>query len=134
MSTSIPTLPSIDSTSLLNYFNAQNSVAETAVSTSRASSSTSSPTNAADTPPWETPQPANSPARDAQALSTTNYINLDAATLTSGASASTKLEEDNQKLFALYQGVNQLYYLASMSQRSSSTAGQQVGYDTRFQS
>src|SRR5215469_5799407 len=122
-------LQSINPSTLLNYFNA-NMTQSTVQASAQQPPAT---TGTAQTPPWETPQAANSPQRDAQTLTLTNFVNLDAAQLTSGASASAKLAEDNQKLFALYQGVNSLYYLASMSQRGGTTAGQQVGYNTRFQ-
>ncbi len=131
--TTISTLPTIGSATLLDYFSARATAAETAATSASASSAANSAASAAQTPPWDTPQLANSPTRDAQVLSTTNFINLDTATLTTGASSSANLQKDNQKLFALYQGVNQLYYLASMSRRSTTTPGQQVGYNTRFQ-
>jgi len=125
------TLPSIDSTTLLNYLTANAPVVP--ASAHAASSSTTTPANLGGAPPWETPQSANSPVRDAQVLSTTNFVDLNNATLTAGASANSRLAEDNQKLFALYQGLNNLYYLASMSQRSTMTPGQLVGFNTQFQ-
>lgn len=125
------TLPSIDSSTLLDYIDARAPVT-TSSNSARASAATT-PTDAGGQPPWETPQPAKSPARDAKVLSTTNFVDVNNATLTEGASATDKLAEDNQKLFALYQGVNDLYYLASMSQRSTMTPGQLVGFNTQFQ-
>jgi hypothetical protein len=122
-------LPSIASSTLLDYLTAQAPVAQTSTQTSAAAT----PTDVGGQPPWNTPQPANSPVRDAQVLSTANFVDVDNATLTTGASATDKLAKDNQKLFALYQGVNNLYYLASMSQRSTMTPGQLVGFNSLFQ-
>jgi hypothetical protein len=48
-------------------------------------------------------------------------------------STDTKTEQDNQKLFALYNGVNNLAYLAGMAKRDGMTAGQLAGFNTRFQ-
>jgi hypothetical protein len=124
-------LPSVGSATLLNYFNAQ-ITAQSVQHTAHASSNASASTTAAQSPPWNTPGKANDPARDAQVLTTTNFINLDASTLTGGTSSSDKTQADNERLFALYKGVNQLYYLASMAQRASTTPGQLAGYDTRF--
>ena len=53
--------------------------------------------------------------------------------LLSGSTADAKTEQDNQKLFALYTAVNNLAYLASMSQRNGMTSGHMAGYNTRFQ-
>ncbi len=122
-------LPSIDPSSLIGYFNAHAPVAHASAQSSTATTQT----DLGGHPPWETPLAANSPVRDAKILSTTNFINPNNATLTVGASTTDKLAEDNQKLFALYQGVNSLYYLASMSQRSTMTPGQLVGFNTLFQ-
>ena len=124
---------SLQSSTLLNYFAAQENAALSGLHAPSQSASPATPVSTAGTPPWEVPQAAYSSARDAQVLTTTNFINLDTAKLTTGTTASDKLSEDNEKLFALYQGINQLYYLASMSQRSGTTSGQQVGYNTRFQ-
>lgn len=124
------TLPSINSSTLLDYLDAQAPPAPVSPS---GQSTTTTPSDAGGQPPWNTPQPANSPVRDAQVLSTTNFVDVNNATLTVGASANDKLAEDNQKLFALYQGMNSLYYLAAMSQRSTMTPGQLVGFNTLFQ-
>jgi hypothetical protein len=129
---------SIDSSTLLNYFNARLPQSASQVpasplaSTSSPSTSSSSATSQ-DTPPWENLNPPSQQAVDAQVLSTTNFINLDSATLTTGSTADDKTEEDNQKLFALYQGVNSLDQLADLSKAAGATAGQMAGYNTRFQ-
>jgi len=132
---------SIDSSTLLSYYSAQLSQSATTAAASSATtsasasstSSSSSATSAQDTPPWENLNPPSQQAQDAAVRSTTNFVNLDSATLTTGSTADDKTEEDNQKLFALYQGVNSLDQLADLSKAAGATAGQMEGYNTRFQ-
>jgi hypothetical protein len=129
------TFPTIDSSVLLSYYTAQLPLSASQVASSplaTASASTSS-TSAQDTPPWENLNPPSQQVQNAQVLSTTNFVDLDNANLTPGSSTNAKLEQDNQKLFALYNGVNALAELAGLSQSSTATAGQQAGYNTRFQ-
>jgi hypothetical protein len=127
---------SIDSSVLLNYFNARLPQSASQVPASPLASASSSSTASAtsqDAPPWENLNPPSQQAQDATVLATTNFIDLDNATLTAGSSADAKTEEDNQKLFALYQGVSSLNQLATLSKASTATAGQMEGYNTRFQ-
>ena len=53
--------------------------------------------------------------------------------LSAGATSNTKLEQDNQKLFSVYNTVGSLNYLAQLAQSSTETSGQLVGLNTRFQ-
>ena len=75
-----------------------------------------------DQPPWENPTPAQN-ARDAQILSTTNFLNTSNVPVLTPSSADAKTEQDNQKLFSLYTAVNNVSYLASMAQRGTTTSG-----------
>ncbi len=75
----------------------------------------------------------NDSSRDAKVLSTTNFLDTSKVPLSAGATADTKMEQDNQKLFALYSAVNTLAYIAKMAQRPTATSGQLVGLNTRFQ-
>ncbi len=68
-----------------------------------------------------------------QVLSTTNYLNTSNVPLSAGATSDSKMEQDNQKLFSLYNAVNTLSQLAQMAQSSTATSGQLAGYNTRFQ-
>src|SRR6202012_2303840 len=94
----------------------------------------SSPTSATanDDPPWEI-TPAAQTVRDAQALSTTNFLSTTNVPLSAGTTTDSKMEQDNQKLFSLYNAVNTLSYLASMAGRDGMTSGQMTGINTRFQ-
>jgi hypothetical protein len=87
---------------------------------------------AADDPPWNTPN-TNDAKQDAKVLSTTNFLDTSKVPLTSGATADAKMEQDNQKLFALYSAVNTLAYIAKMAQKPGATSGQLAGLNTRFQ-
>jgi hypothetical protein len=71
--------------------------------------------------------------QDAQVLNLTNFFNTSNVPVLS-ASADQKTEQDNQKLFSLYNAVNNLSLLAGLAQSSTATAGQLAGYNTRFQS
>ncbi len=128
------TITTIDSSLLVSYYAARLPIAASQVPASPlATSSSSSATTAADTPPWESTTQPTAQAQNAQVLTTTNFVDLDNANLTPGNSTNAKLDQDNQKLFALYNGVNALANLAGLSQSSTATAGQQAGYNTRFQ-
>ncbi|HEX3811039.1 MAG TPA: SBBP repeat-containing protein [Rhizomicrobium sp.] len=125
---------SFDTTSLLNYYNAKINVANTASQRNAASAATSSSASStAATPPWQTATTQTQQAHDAQVLSLTSFFSSDPTQL-SVSGSDAKSQQDNQNLFNLYQAVNQLSYLSSMSQRDSMTAGQLAGYNTRFQS
>ena len=145
----------LDSSSLLNFYssqlqtlaaNAQNEAASNSQTSANSSSSAgtsfgksvtvsssgATSSGSSQTPPWDEPAPSPQ-ALDAQVLATTNFIQPNTTPLV-GTSGTTKAtQEDNQKLFTLFQGVRQLATLASMASQKGLTAGQQEGYNTRFQ-
>lgn len=123
-----------DSTILLGYYSAQQTdsavraVASVSGRTANATTTTSSTTP----PPWSTYTSPPQAIQDAKILDAKNFLDL--SNVPNHASTTgQKLEQDNQKLFSLYQAVNSLTDLAGMSQRTGVTAGQMAGYDTRFQ-
>src|SRR3569832_693223 len=63
-----------------------------------------------DNPPWNTPN-ANNAHQDAKVLATTNFLDTSKVPLSAGATSDSKMEQDNQQLFALYNAVNTLAYL-----------------------
>ncbi len=85
-----------------------------------------------DNPPWNT-LTQSSPQEDAKVLSTTNYIDTTNVPLSPGATSDTKMEQDNQKLFSLYNAANTLSQLAVMAQSPTATSGQLAGLNARFQ-
>src|ERR1700741_4270674 len=124
------TLTSFDPSTLLSYYQSKlPTAASTGLAASRAQSATSA--TASDAPPWEATA-ASTETRDAQVLGTKNFLDTSDVPLTKGTTSDTKLEQDNQKLFALYNAVNNLSYLASMSKRDGMTAGQMAGLDKRY--
>jgi hypothetical protein len=131
---------SFDSSLLLGFYQAKlnSSAANQKTSSGGASSSTATSSSkkasatANDVTPWSAKQPAQE-ARDAAVLSLKNFIDTSDVPLLAGSASDTKTEQDNQKLFALYKAVNNLAYLASMSKRDDTPAGQMAGYNTRFQ-
>ncbi len=128
-------LPTFDPSLLLNYYSAQLTASATAASQTSSSTqqtSSSKSATAGDTPPWEASQPSQQ-AEDAKVLGITNFLDTSNVPYSAGSSADSKTEQDNQKLFSLYTALNNLAYLASMSQRDGMTAGQLTGFDTRFQ-
>lgn len=130
----VSTITGFNSSLLLNYFQSQLTSNATS-SASAASSSAAAKKNSAtanDNPPWENFNPPPQQTLDAQVLSITNFLDTSKVPLTAG-SADAKTEQDNQKLFALYTAVNNLSYLAKMSQRAGMTPGQIGGFNTRFQ-
>ena len=126
---------SFDSTSLLNFYQAQltQSLSTKTAQQLAANAATPQSATSSDTLPWRTPAPAQA-IEDAKVLGITNFMDLSKVPILSGSTSDSKTEQDNQKLFALYTAVNNLYYLAGMSKRDGTTAGQMQGYDTRFQS
>jgi hypothetical protein len=122
---------------LLSYYQAQQNdtpsavAAANAVSTATSASSSNSAT-ANDNPPWNTPL-TQSVSETAKILSTTNFVSTTNVPLSAGATSNTKLEQDNQKLFSVYNTVGSLNYLAQLAQSSTETPGQLVGLNTRFQ-
>jgi hypothetical protein len=123
---------SFDPSLLINYYTAKLPMAPSQTATTLASSKPSATAN--DAPPWEATSSPTQQAQDAQVLSTTKFVNLSNAALTPGSTADAKTEQDNQKLFALYQAVNTLSNLSAMSKRDGTTTGQMAGYNARFQS
>ena len=126
----------IDSSVLLGFYQAQLATSPSAIAAANAqNTAAASQTNSAtanDNPPWNTPT-TSSPAETAAVLSTTNYVNTSNVPLSAGATSDSKMEQDNQKLFSLYNAVNTLSQLAQMAQSSTATTGQLVGLNTRFQ-
>lgn len=127
----------LDPNLLLSFYQAK--LASTAATASAQSATTQTSTTrsstsatANDSPPWETPLPAQQ-IEDAKVLSTTDFLDTTNVPLSAGSSTDSKTEQDNQKLFSLYSGVNTLAYLAKIAQRSTTTAGQLAGLNTRFQ-
>lgn len=125
-----------DPSLLLSYYNAQVNAAVTSAVNATPSASQRAAANSAtakDKPPWENTTSPKQEVRDAQVLGLASFIDLSGVPRSAGSTADTKTEQDNQKLFALYKAVNNLAYLAKMSQRDGMTAGQLSGFDTRFQ-
>lgn len=126
-----------DTSSLLNYYSAQlsqasaNTSARTTTHSSTSSKSTSA--TAKDVTPWATASSASSTSRAAQVLALSKFIDTSAVPTSAGIATDTKMEQDNQKLFALYNAINNLSYLAVMAKSSDSSDGQRAGYNTRFQ-
>jgi hypothetical protein len=126
------TLAGFDPSILLSYYQSKLPTASSTNTLTSLSQAANSAT-ANDAPPWEANPPAQQ-ARDAQVLATTNFLDTSQVPLSAGTTTDAKTEQDNQKLFSLYTAVNNLSYLASMSNRSGMTAGQLAGFNTRFQS
>ena len=129
-------ITSIDMSSLLSYYSAQvnqtvtNAVAHAQTTSSAGTGKTGA--TAKDVTPWTTAS-ASQQARDAQVLSLTNFIDSSNVPLLAGSSTDTKMEQDNQKLFSLYNAINNVSYLATIAKRDGTTDGQRAGYNTRFQ-
>ena len=124
------TLPTFDPSVLINYYQAKLPILASAVPASpiaRVSETTH------DSLPWEAQQ-SSQQAEDAKVLQSTNLIDLSNVPKNAGASPDSKTEQDNQKLFALYQAVDTLSYLAGMAKRDGMTTGQLAGLNRRFQS
>src|ERR1700754_1247153 len=129
MSTGL-TLTGFDPSTLLSYYQSKMPVSSAQVAPARAQTAKSA--TADDEPPWEL-KAAPKESRDADVLGMTDVLDTSDVPLTKGTATDAKTEQDNQKLFALYNAVNNLSYLASMSKRDGMTAGQLAGFDTRFQ-
>ena len=135
MSSSGASLVGFDSSLLVNYYNAKlTSGLSTSTATSAAAKAAGSAVPKSTlTPPWDSSIPTPSDqALDAQSLADTPYIDLSDVSKYANT-AGDKLDQDNQKLFALYQGLNRLAYIASMATRDGMTSGQLSGLNTRFQ-
>src|SRR5579872_2144192 len=126
----------IDSSVLLGFYQSQLLTLPSSINTATAQNSqTAAQANSAtanDNPPWNT-LTQSSPQEDAKVLSTTNYIDTTNVPLSPGATSDTKMEQDNQKLFSLYNAVNTLSQLTQMAQSSTVTSGQLAGLNDRFQ-
>jgi hypothetical protein len=127
----------LDPSSLLGFYQAQLASSPTAIAAGAAqaaaiAASRNTSATAGDNPPWNTPN-TNDAHQDAQVLSTTDFLDTSKVPLSAGATADSRMEQDNQKLFALYSAVNTLAYLAKMAQRPTATSGQLAGLNTRFQ-
>lgn len=119
----------VDPSILLGFYQSKLPVAPSTFSATAAQKSSAT---ANDAPPWEATLPGQE-ARDSQVLATTNFIDTSNVPVTKGTTTDAATEQDNQKLFALYTALNNLSYLASMSKRDGTTAGQLAGYNQRFQ-
>lgn len=135
MSSSGASLVGFDSSLLVNYYNAKltSGLSTTTATSAAAKAAASSTPKSTLTPPWDSSIPTPSDqALDAQSLADTPYIDLSGVSKYANT-AGDKLDQDNQKLFALYQGLNRLAYIASMATRDGMTSGQLSGLNTRFQ-
>jgi hypothetical protein len=132
-------IASFDSSLLVNYFNSQiqsstlHSSSASAMLSATAAQQAANSATAKDSPPWEDFNPPAQTAQDAQVLGITNFLDTSNVPLSAGSTADAKTEQDNQKLFSLYTAVNNLAYLAKMSQRAGMTPGQIDGFNTRLQ-
>src|SRR5271156_5984169 len=123
----------IDSSVLLGLYQTQLASSPSAIAAANAQQ-TASQTNSAtshDDPPWTSVTPTG-PVENAKVLSTTNYINTTNVPLSAGATTDSKMEQDKQKLFSLYNAVSTLSQLTQMAQSSTATSGQLNGLNTRF--
>src|SRR5215469_960892 len=125
----------IDPSVLLGFYQSQLTALPSSIAVANAQNAAASQTNSAtakDNPPWYAPT-AGGPAEKASVLSTTNYVNTSNVPLSPGATTDSKMEQDNQKLFSLYNAVNTLSQLAQMAQSTTATSGQLQGLNDRFQ-
>ena len=137
---STTSIVNFDSSILLGYYQAKLSAAaantsgqsSAATPPPAASSSKTSPA-ANDVTPWSSATATPQEQRDAQVLGTANFIDLSKVPILSGTTKDSLTEQDNQKLFALYNAVNKLSYLAVIAKRDGETTGQMTGLNTRFQ-
>jgi hypothetical protein len=125
-----------DPSLLLNYYNAQTAqVLARTVPHSATSTKKTSDATANDVAPWSSNSArasSGNAAQDAKVLSLTDFI--DTSNVPPAAvSDSQKLEQDNQKLFSLYNAVSNLQYLATMAGRDDTGSGVISGLNTRFQ-
>jgi len=127
----------IDSSVLLGFYQSQLLASPSALAAARVqqqqfAASRKTGATSSDNPPWNTPN-TNDAKQDAKVLGTTNFLDTSKVPLSAGASSDSKMEQDNQKLFALYSAVNTLSYLAKMAQKGTATSGQLAGLNDRFQ-
>jgi hypothetical protein len=125
----------IDPSILLGYYQAQLPLPQTNPTAGTSAAPTTTAPNSAtanDNPPWNATTPPNPIAADAKVLSITNFMDTSNVPLTT-RTGDAATEQDNQKLFSIYQAINNLTTLANMSTQSTATAGELVGYNNRFQ-
>ena len=133
------TITSFDPSLLVSYYQAKLTNSTLATSSAATNASAAAQTAAADSatakddPPWENLNTPSTQVEDAQTLAITDFMDTSNVPLSAGSTTDAKTEQDNQKLFSLYTAINNLAYLAKMSQSSTATSGQLVGYNTRFQ-
>ena len=132
------TISGLDSSLLLSFYQTQLNATPNAIAAANAVNATSAAAQntgatANDVQPWSVAPPSTQ-ALDAQVLSTTDIMNMSNVPLSPGATSDTKTEQDNQKLFSIYNAVSTLSTLAQMAQSSTATSGQLAGLNTRFQS
>lgn len=128
-----------DSSLLVNYFQSQltngslQSSSASSMLSATAAKKTANSATANDAPPWEDFSSPVQTAQDAKVLGITNFLDTSNVPLSAGSTKDAKTEQDNQKLFSLYTAINNLSYLAKMSQRAGMTPGQIDGFNTRLQ-
>ena len=123
----------IDTSLLLGYYQSRMPQSPALQTAAGATASAKKSATANDVTPWSV-LPANNTARDAQVMSTTNFLDTSKVPLSSGSTTDSKTEQDNQNLFSLYNAVNNVSYIASMANRDGMTSGQLAGLNARFQS
>jgi hypothetical protein len=124
-------MTAIDTSTLLNYFYAKQSVAAAKYSSSASTSSSSSSSDTT-TAPWNDTETETDTARDADVLSMSDYVD-DSDVPKVAVTDDQKLEQDNQKLFVIYKALDTLSYLSEMAGRTDVASGVIAGYNTRFQ-
>src|SRR5258706_2960546 len=117
----------IDPSVLLGFYQSQlitspSSIAANSIRQQQLAASQNKGATAKDNPPWNTVTPTNA-AQNAKVLGTTNFLDTSKVPLSAGAASDSKMEQDNQKLFALYSAVNTLAYLSKMAQSGTATSG-----------
>ena len=97
---------------LLSYYQAQLNDTPSAIAAANAVSTATSASPATAPPPMTirpgTSRITQAMRKQAKILSTTNFLNTTNVPLSAGATSDAKLEQDNQKLFSLYNAVNSL--------------------------
>ncbi|NIK88062.1 hypothetical protein FHS83_001380 [Rhizomicrobium palustre] len=136
----------LDTSLLVNYYNSQLTQTRANATSAQSSMTAAAKKNSAtakDVTPWTQKNPTQE-ARDAAVMALaqfsstsnswkTSFMDTSKVPLSGGNSTDTKMEQDNQKLFALYNAVNNLSYLAVMAKRDGVTDAQRAGLNSRFQ-
>jgi hypothetical protein len=126
-------IPAFDPSLLVNYYNSKLPANTAQLASATALAQKANSATAKDVTPWSATTAPAQEVQDAKLLGTTNFLDLSSVPKNAGNTPDAKTEQDNQKLFALYQALNTLAGLAKMSQRDGMTSGQLAGFDTRFQ-